>query len=264
MYETPVDWHGDYGKVTLPRMQEYASRVGADFQHVDLSFCPPVIQSIKEKYKNHEYKQKVLFWCCTVGRMFLHHEFLKTDYERMLILDADILVRRDAENIFEEESYKSGISMVRLFGYYDKHIKHDIKLVYNEQVDKTYYGPMLLSDKDTSRKLVENFFEDEVFYKTIETSLKYENEKRGSVGEDFEMENPNAPKIGAMMEEHLYPYLFKRAEVYPNEIFTIKWLEGPPHPDNPWRTEDTMNANMWHFAGPDKKFLSEEDFVNSF
>jgi len=68
--------------ITLPPMKEYAKRIGADF--IQLDHQPPVMT---EDNKTHYRILKV-------------RDILE-DYDRVLCLDADMLVNKDIPNIFE-------------------------------------------------------------------------------------------------------------------------------------------------------------------
>ena len=68
--------------ITLPPMKEYAKRIGADF--IQLDHQPPVMT---EDNKTHYRILKV-------------RDILE-DYDRVLCLDADMLINKDIPNIFE-------------------------------------------------------------------------------------------------------------------------------------------------------------------
>ena len=262
-YEKPVDWHDDYGQVTLPRMKEYAASIDADFKTITSDFFPPIVKKVDKIFKEKEYPhhQWLHFWNCTVSSMFLHYELLDSQYERMLVLAADVYVAKHAENIFEDEELKTGVSMICLNdSRYGKHMKHDINLFFNTQVDNCYYSPIVMSDRAGSLLVVDNFISDEEFLRAAE-SLNYVEEPRGEVSEVYTMENPNAPEIATFMEEHLYSYLFHKGNIKVNSIDRSKWMRGILDLSNP--TGVNQVSNMYHFAGPNKKYLFDSKVLDT-
>ena len=80
-------------KYTIPSAKRYAAKIGADY----ISINEPVdeINHIK-----NIYAQSVAM------KLFLFREFLKTDYDRLLFLDCDILVKGESPDIFEYDQHK--------------------------------------------------------------------------------------------------------------------------------------------------------------
>ena len=80
-------------KYTIPSAKRYAAKIGADY----VSINEPVdeINHIKSIYA-----QSVAM------KLFLFREFLKTDYDRLLFLDCDILVKGESPDIFEYDQHK--------------------------------------------------------------------------------------------------------------------------------------------------------------
>ena len=257
-YEKPVDWNDDYGHITISRGKEYAESIGADFKLFDRDFYPPIVEQIDRLYKQKRYphRQWLHFWKCTISTMFFHHEFLNSEYERMLVMAADVYVSENAENIFEDRELEDGISMIKLDGEYEEHMKHDINLFYNTKVDHCYYSPLLLSDRKTSSLLVDNFITDEEFYRAAE-SLEYVAEKRGQIHEEYEMENPDAPKIASLMEEHLYAYLFHKLDIKVNPIDRATWVGGGMDAN-----KNDIPFSMYHFPGGTKEFLFDKEHLD--
>jgi len=256
VYEKPLDWHGDYGPISLPRIEEYASCVGADFKVLNNDFLPPIIREIKAEFVDKGLDQPINFFCLAMSKMWLHHELIKSDYERMLVLDADIYVTKNAENIFEDKNYENGLTMQKLGVKYADKIRHDIKLYYDEEVDNCYYGPIVISDRSTSSHIVNNFLPDKYFLKAAE-SMKYYGEERGNTGDDYEMKNPKAPKVHSITEEHLNACLLKKAGVSVNEINPRKWLGGMRRFGEP-----DYRPHMYHLAGGDKKYFFDKEVLN--
>ena len=256
-YEKPVDWHQDYGQVTIERGKEYAESIGADFKVFDRDFYPPIVKEIDKFYKQKRYphRQWLHFWRCTISSMFFHHEFLDSEYDRMLVMAADVYISKNAENIFEDRELEDGISMIPLDGEYENHMKHDINLFYNTKVDHCFYSPLVLSDRKTSSLLVDNFITDEEFYRAAE-SLLYVEEKRGEIAEKYEMENPDAPKIVTFMEEHLYAYLFHKNNIEVNAIDRMKWVGG-----GKYANENDIPFSMYHFPGGTKELLFDKEHL---
>lgn len=256
-YEKPLDWHQDYGQVCIERGKDYAESIGADFKVFDKDFFPPIVKEVDNFYKEkgYEHPQWMHFWKCTISSMFFHHEFLDSEYERMLVMAADVYVSKNAENIFEDEELKDGISMIELDGNYREHMRHDINLFYNTKVDKCYYSPLVLSDRETSSLLVNDFISDEEFFRSAE-SLEYVAEERGALDEEYEMKNPNAPKIVTFMEEHLYAYLFHKLEIKVNSIDRNRWVGG-----GMYANKNEIPFNMYHFPGGTKELLFDKEHL---
>jgi len=257
-YEKPVDWHKDYARITLERAKEYAESIGADFKVFDRNFYPPIVKEVDKFYKQKRYphRQWLHFWRCTISSMFFHHEFLDSEYERMLVMDADVYISENAENIFEDRDIEDGISMIPLDGEYENNMKHDIDLFFNTKVDHCFYGPLVLSDRKTSSLLVDNFITDEEFFRAAE-SLLYVEEKRGSVVEKYEMENPDAPKIVTFMEEHLYSYLFHKNNIEANAIDRARWMGS-----GMYAMENEIPFNMYHYPGGTKELLFDKGHLD--
>jgi len=257
-YEKPVDWHDDYGQVTLPRMKEYAASIDADFKTVNSDFFPPIVKKVDEVFKQKKYphRQWLQFWKCTISSMFLHHEFLDSEYERMLVIAADVYVSENAGNIFEDRKLKDGISMIPLDGEYENHMKHDINLFFNTEVDNCYYSPLVLSDRKTSSLLVDNFITDEEFFRAAE-SLWYIEEDHGAIHEEYKMENPDAPEIVTFMEEHLYAYLFHKLNVKVNPIDRRTWVGGGMDAN-----KNDIPFSMYHFPGGTKELLFDKEHLD--
>ena len=257
-YEKPVDWEDDYGLISLPRMKEYAEKINADFKVVNFeNLYPPIVEKVDKIFKEKKYphKQWLHFWKCTVSSMFLNHEFLNSKYERMAVLDADIYIAKHAKNIFEDQELKVGMSMIELGNtQYKKNMQHDINLFYGTEVDRCYYSPILVSDRESSSYLVENFVSDEEFLKAAE-SLWYVDEPRGRVNDECVMENKKAPKIAAFMEQNLYTYIFHKLNIKINPIDRLEWDAGAEHIKN---YDNYRRASMYHFAGPMKKLFFDE------
>jgi hypothetical protein len=257
-YEKPVDWHKDYARITLERAKEYAESIGADFKVFDRNFYPPIVKEVDKFYKQKRYphRQWLHFWRCTISSMFFHHEFLDSEYERMLVMDADVYISENAENIFEDRDIEDGISMIPLDGEYENNMKYDIDLFFNAKVDRCFYGPLVLSDRKTSSLLVDNFITDEEFFRAAE-SLWYVEEKRGSVVEKYEMENPDAPKIVTFMEEHLYSYLFHKNNIEANAIDRARWMGS-----GMYANKNDIPFNMYHFPGGTKELLFDKEHLD--
>ena len=257
-YEKPVDWHQDYGQVCIERGKEYAESIGADFKVFNRDFYPPIVKEIDKFYKKQKYPhaQWLQFWKCTISSMFFHHEFLDSKYERMLVMAADVYVSKNAENIFEDQELKDGISMIELDGNYREHMRHDIDLFFNTKVDRCFYSPLVLSDRKTSSLLVDNFITDEEFYRAAE-SLWSVGETRGAIGEEYEMKNPDAPKIVTFMEEHLYAYLFHKNNIEVKPIDRAKWVGG-----GIYAMKNETPFNMYHFPGGTKELLFDKEHLD--
>ena len=262
-YEAPVDWEDDYGRVSLPRMREYAEKINADFKVVNFeNLYPPIVKKVDKIFKEKKYphQQWLHFWKCTVSSMFLHHEFLNSKYERMTVLDADIYITKHAKNIFEDQELKVGVSMLELDDTpYKKHMQHDINLFYGTEVEKCYYSPILVSDRESSSHLVENFLSDEEFLKAAE-SLWYVDEPRGMVNNEYVMENKKAPRIAAFMEQNLYTYIFHKLNMKVNPIDRTKWLLGARYVKD---DDHNHRASMYHFPGPMKKLFFDEETIKA-
>jgi len=91
----------DYGHITIPRMGEYAKRIGAAFQVIDEPFPNPVIDADTGEPGGPTYwKIPLIEW---MGEQDKFHS--------MLYLDCDIFVKRSAGNIFQNFDHLSSLMM---------------------------------------------------------------------------------------------------------------------------------------------------------
>ena len=266
-YEPPLNWGEDYGKITLPTIESYAKKVGADFEIITPQDFPPLFKDIKEEYKNYEVsgvKQEdyIHYWCCSTSRLFLHKRFLESSYDRMLIIDADVYFPENSINIFAHPDFAQGWCMQALDGSYFASIKHDVELVFGTKVDKAVYGPFCLSDRPASQLLVKNFPSDEDFRKAI-SYVKYSNEERDSYNPNWVMKNPEAPRMFMVHDEHLYAYILNKANLNftpirlgSREVTTIqnrRIICGT--------SDEILPSLCYHFAGPEKIKLQDASFL---
>lgn len=91
----------DYRHITIPRMKEYADRVGADFWEIDRNIFGDVIDADSGQPGGATYwKIPLIEW---LGK--------QATYRTMLYLDADIYVRRNAPNIFHSQMDRNFLMM---------------------------------------------------------------------------------------------------------------------------------------------------------
>ena len=100
------------------------------------------------------------------------------------------------------------------------------------------------------------FWATEEFFRAAE-SLWYVEEKRGSVVEKYEMENPDAPKIVTFMEEHLYSYLFHKNNIEANAIDRARWMGS-----GMYAMENEIPFSMYHYPGGAKELLFDKEHIN--
>ena len=91
-----IEWQ----RLPLERFQQYADKVGADFIQITEDsiplLCLPTTLTAYQK--------------CNMLKFYLLNHFISSDYERMIYLDLDILINREARNIFDQVECK-GIHM---------------------------------------------------------------------------------------------------------------------------------------------------------
>ena len=73
------DYYNEVAKLTLPSIQAYAKKIGADFLNIN-EFNPHYITQKWNKFHIHELLNK---------------------YRRIIYLDIDVLIREDTPNLFE-------------------------------------------------------------------------------------------------------------------------------------------------------------------
>lgn len=84
----------DYRGITISRMKEYAHKVGADFWEIDHARFGDVINADTKQPGNPSWwKIPLIEWMAT-----------QQTYDRMLYLDADVFVKRDAPDFFQAAS----------------------------------------------------------------------------------------------------------------------------------------------------------------
>jgi hypothetical protein len=76
----------DYAHLTLPNLEAYARRIDCQFVVVGGGRMQP-------EYPNNHF---LLYEC--------YKDFVKSDYERMLFCDLDIIINKNAPSVFEQFS----------------------------------------------------------------------------------------------------------------------------------------------------------------
>ena len=82
---------GPWEKLPLEQFYYYANEVGADFHQIS----EEPIQSLCLPPTLHGYQ------ACNMLKFYMFHHFINSDYNQMLYLDLDILIKENARNIFD-------------------------------------------------------------------------------------------------------------------------------------------------------------------
>ena len=162
------DGQDEWTSVSIPRIESYARTVGAEV----VKFDSTLLDSMTMPSSFHPYQRAVFL------KFEILRQFEKSNYDRMLFLDLDILILHDKENIFEELPRK-GIYMApdynptttlsckqKLWEFFK--IKKELTpLIDMPRKDRNFYNPPLnwfknrafynwgvfLADKDSIKKL---------------------------------------------------------------------------------------------------------------
>tara|TARA_B100000029_G_C17518535_1_gene938975 strand:- start:575 stop:1405 length:831 start_codon:yes stop_codon:yes gene_type:complete len=219
--ESDID---EWSIITLNRMQLYADRVGADLVVIDES-------KIREMKVPDSFNT---FQIVNMLKFYILDTFSKSEYENMLFLDLDILVRRDAENIFET---------VPLTGFHMTVNKNDSDTkTYKELIHKHYFehgrvpprvfkslvynGGIIYADNESVQKFckkIPSLFEWDEFFKSHNLRS-----------------NPFFDGV-KMNEQHLIS-MFLSLNHFKVKILDTKWNVGLFYQD--------PSSNFVHYFGP--------------
>lgn len=190
---------------TIPSVQEYAKKTGADvvFKHLPNQ---KLLKKNKEKFKRLNITYSSLtersYWkSFTVSKMTqrcwykfsVMQDFLESEYKKVLVIDLDVLIRKDSENIFEQINNNFLISkcdkhLIR--AYTDPLLKVAQKRgdsIMCEKISKEpflFNGGLWASDKNFIKKFIKyiappdrsiNHFADQglMTYKLLESNLSF-------------------------------------------------------------------------------------------
>lgn len=112
----------NYRDITIPRMKDYAHKVGADFWVIDRAQFGDVIDADTGQPGGATYwKIPLIEW---LGKQETYHS--------MLYLDADVFVKRDAPDIFSELGHMDSLAIAK-----DMHSERELPL-WEEWASKHY------------------------------------------------------------------------------------------------------------------------------
>jgi len=131
-----------YSHITLPTLQEYANKVNADF----------AIVKDDHKQFNHPTPHFLIFEC--------FNYFLSKDYAQMLYLDLDIVIKKNAPDIFAQ--YPSGFCVAEDLnitthpGFVQNEYKIWTEKIFKKQLGSFYFNSgVILSDRGAMEKYME-------------------------------------------------------------------------------------------------------------
>ena len=137
-------------KYAVPTVKSYAQKIGADYHCLTLDDNPSGIHGF---HAGVRLKMKV--W----------RDAHLTDYDHLLFLDYDILVKDNAPDIFETEEYKA------LGGYWATHCRGTRVMKYRDSlkeqgviVNDFWNGGVCLSDRETAIRIGKHIPEDEILF----------------------------------------------------------------------------------------------------
>jgi hypothetical protein len=142
-------------KYTIPSAKRYATKIGADY----VSINKPVdeISHIK-----NIYAQSIAM------KLFLFREFLKTDYDRLLFLDCDILIKDESPDIFEYDQHKHHDFLARREGPWTNW-KSTAREMLGSEAIQFYNSGVFISGRTTAEKLNAFDFGDFLLGSPIQT-----------------------------------------------------------------------------------------------
>ena len=82
---------GPWEKLPLEHFHHYAKKVGADFHQINEESIPSLCLP----------PSLIGYQACNMLKFSMFHHFVNSDYDQMLYLDLDILIKKSAKNIFE-------------------------------------------------------------------------------------------------------------------------------------------------------------------
>ena len=222
-------WSG----LTLERMRLYAKRVGADLVVIDES----KLKEIKLPKKLGAFQQVNML------KFYALDSFSRSKYERMLFLDLDILIKKEAENIFNVVSC-DGIHMT-----VNKNESDD--RTYKELIQNYYF-----KDKEVPTRVFNSpVYNGGVIYANRASVIRFCEkipELEGWV-EFFESHGlaSNPPFHGAWMnEQHLISMFLSLHNFHVSLLDEFKWNIGSDY-ERPY-------SNFVHYFGPAKDLLIDK------
>lgn len=127
---------------TMESVKRYAERIGADY------FCIKEMPSKLQDVIMEHYGKSCL------AKMYVFEHFLNTGYDKMMILDCDMLARDCAPDVFEENPFtEKDLIFSTLCGKNNnKHIKV-MKDVYNYEIKQFYNGGIYLANRKGAKNI---------------------------------------------------------------------------------------------------------------
>ena len=128
---------------TMPSMERYAKKIRADY--IRVTDLPSGLSRVDNHYPR-----------CCAAKFYLFRDFLKTDYDRLVIVDCDMFVNEQATNIFNEYPSQSvDFSACKLMSNNNSRHAKEVKIKYNRSVEQFYNGGIYLSGRKAA-KLISN------------------------------------------------------------------------------------------------------------
>lgn len=205
----------NWWKVTLPTIKEYAKKISCDLKIITTSNFT--------KVPNNYF---LLFEC--------FKDFESTNYDRLLYLDLDILIKKQSENIFETitngfhilEECCDRIEETDFF-------KYSLMLKIKKEKIKLYNTGVILSDREDileiNKSIPTNIYDFYEKYKIKESSSIAMNQLKNT-------------------EEPYFCFILAKSKIKINNL-GYRWNSDPIH---------INKCNFIHYIGNRKKMLTEK------
>ena len=217
-----IEWE----RLPLERFQYYAEKVSADF--VQINEDPIPLLSLPVALTPYQ--------ACNMLKFYLFNQFINSDYDRMLYLDLDILIKKEARNIFEQVECKGIHMTVSENEAQETSQKYWLKNHFNlDCSSRLYNGGIIYADKNSIKKFYRNvpqLGEWLDFYK------KYNLEQ-----------NLISPDGGEINEQNLLAFFFHKQHTLVHEL-PLNWNKPALYQDK--------DDDFIHYYGPGGKFILEE------
>tara|TARA_Y100000593_G_scaffold95087_1_gene199422 strand:- start:30568 stop:31284 length:717 start_codon:yes stop_codon:yes gene_type:complete len=150
------DWHSEplwqqaMLKTSVPTVEKYANKIGVNYK---------LFQILENNSGNYDWQFAIK------KKLLLFKYFAESEFDEMLYLDLDILVRDYTPSIFEIDEFKNGgfVSKQCIEKWSKEHSKR-LKKNMNVDANVFYNGGVTLYDKQSAIKIANLIPEEKEFY----------------------------------------------------------------------------------------------------
>ena len=126
---------------TVASVKEYARRIGVDF--ISIITPPKEIEHIERVYK-----KSILM------KVFLFRELLRSNYDKFLFVDRDVLIKENAENIFDWGEHKyHDFCIARNNTTPNEHQRLEAGEIYNSKLVEVYNSGVFICNRSAAQAM---------------------------------------------------------------------------------------------------------------